>query len=263
MNRVRDRIGLNVPPLLLRMMLGGIFLWAGLGKVCTTMEVQGEQAAILANMGVIEAPGAAAQPAPPVAPPAPAGTGASFDRPGNADDIGGRVVAVRQTTGPRVYSAADFPKPVAVKPVYMLALGIHAAANPPAPEAGGPALQPIWPPAIGGGKWPVYLAWAVVVTELGGGLCVLLGLFTRMWSLGLAGVMLGAMWLTQIGPAVQTGKTTLGFLPARPAFDPEWTHLLFEFCLFMAALALALLGPGRASLDHVLLGGRHEEDDEE
>jgi len=172
-------------------------------------------------------------------------------------------VLVRQSSAPRVYTAADFPKPVPVKMVYALALGIHSAANPAAPETGGTPPRAIWPKSIGGGSWPVYLAWAVVVTELGGGVFVFLGLFTRLWSLGLAGVMVGAMWLTQFGPAIQSGKTTLGFLPSHPAFGPEWQTLLIQFSLLMAALALAFLGPGRASLDHVLLGGRPEEDDED
>jgi putative oxidoreductase len=108
------------------------------------------------------------------------------------------------------------------------------------------------------------LAWAVAITELAGGLCLLLGLLTRLAAFGIAGVMLGAMWLTQIGPAIQSGKTTLGFLPDYGAFDGmKWEPLMFQFALCAAALALAFLGPGRLSLDTALLSGRGGDDDED
>lgn len=249
MMRVRDRVGLNFPPLLLRLMLGIIFLWAGMAKVSSTMEVKGEEAAKLANMGVLT-------PAATATPPAPTGPSTAAPAQGPA------IRLVSQTSAGR-YTAADFPNPVRVTGVYGVALVVHSAANPPAAEAGGKVLSPYWPPAIGQGSWPVYLAWAVTITELGGGLCVLVGLFTRLWALGLTGVMLGAMWLTQLGPNIQAGNTVLGFLPAYPRYGQEWTNLTFQFSLFMAAAALAFLGPGRASLDHLLLGGRTEDDDDE
>jgi hypothetical protein len=72
------------------------------------------------------------------------------------------------------------------------------------------------------------------------------------------------MWLTQIGPAVQSGTTTLWILPGYPAFDvAQWQTLLFQFALFMVAMALAFCGPGRASLDRAILGGPDGEDDDE
>ncbi len=286
MTRLRDRVGLNVPPLFLRLSLGIIFLWAGLAKVSETMEFSGDSAATLANMGVllplqtptvVPAPKSESAPSKPpetkspeTKPPEtkPAEPKAPESKPESKPGGGmsalpvaaSRVALVRQQSSAKVYTAADFPKPVRARTVYMLALMLHNLANPD------PAIgkMPLWPPSMASGSTPVYLAWAVAITELVGGLCMLLGMLTRLAALGVAGVMLGAMWLTQIGPAVQSGKTTLGFLPDYAAFDGEkWEPLLFQFVLCAAALALAFCGPGRLSLDTALLSSRGEGDDED
>ncbi|VAX38494.1 hypothetical protein MNBD_PLANCTO03-241 [hydrothermal vent metagenome] len=54
--RKRDRTGLAMAPLFLRLVLALTFIWAGLGKFLDRFEVQGQQAAILANYGVIPNP---------------------------------------------------------------------------------------------------------------------------------------------------------------------------------------------------------------
>jgi uncharacterized membrane protein YphA (DoxX/SURF4 family) len=228
---MRQRIALNFPPVLLRLLLATAFIWAGLGKIMSHTEVQGERAAILANMGVIA--------------PAPAATAASPTEPA------------------RLWSAADFAEPIRVLRVNGLALTIYSAAN-PAPAAGGEAPMRLWPYGLGQGRWPVYQAYAVAFTELVGGVCVLIGLMTRIWAVALGGVMLGAIWLTEIGVAIQTGDTVLGFLPNRSTFAPaEWQRLMFQFSLLMASLALAFLGAGRASLDYMLFGPPRDDDDED
>lgn len=230
---LRERIGLNFPPVLLRLMLATIFIWAGLGKIMSHTEYAGERAAALANMGAIS--------------PAPAGGTAITSRP---------------------YTAADFPEPVRALRVHGLALTIHRAAHPlpVAPPNGGAPVQPraIWPASLGDGAWPRSLAWAAAFTELIGGVCLLAGLLTRLWALAIAGIMLGAIWLTEIGPAIQAGQTVLGFLPAYERFAPlEWQRLMFQFALLMSAVALVFLGPGRASIDHALFGPSRDEDDDD
>lgn len=229
---LKERIGLNFPPILLRLMLATIFIWAGLGKVLATMQFDGAEAATLANLGVItpETPGDSSAPAP-----------------------------------GRTYAAADFPDPVDVLRLHGLTLRIYDAANPPAVTADGDgASRAYWPAPLGERPWPTSLAWAVAFTELIGGFCLLLGLLTRFWAFGVAGVMLGAIWLTQLGPAIQTGETVLGFLPAYERFSPAaWQALMFQFSLLTAALALAFLGAGRASIDHALFGPARDEDDDD
>ena len=50
--RTRDRLGMTIAPLMLRVVLGVTFLWAGAGKLVDKMPVEGERAARLANLGV-------------------------------------------------------------------------------------------------------------------------------------------------------------------------------------------------------------------
>lgn len=270
-------------PVWLRLALGITFIWAGMAKIRATMEVDGEQAAILANMGVLKpAGGPSASPGTPTTPlPPPAETvSPEEDAPakpqGSLDPVEGHARIVRvamqdaQGTAPSAaapaqsappqYTAADFPDKVRVKTVYLLAASLYSAAHPTAtPER--PSPMPLWPPALASGRMPVVLAWLVAIAELGGGILVLIGLCTRFGAFSLAFVMAGAMWLTQIGPAVQSGKTVLGFLPDYARYDgAAWTPLLFQFALFSMAMALLFTGPGIMAADHALFGRRRVED---
>lgn len=141
-----------------------------------------------------------------------------------------------------------------VRVVYRLALMLHGASKPGTSESGKPTIA-LWPAQLSAGNYPVYLAWAVTLTELVGGFFVLLGVLTRLSALGIASVMGGAIWLTQIGPAVQSGKALLGFLPTHGAFDPAWMPLQFQVALLCMSVALLFAGPGVAALDNVLFGG--------
>lgn len=50
--RLRDSIALTLPSLFLRLVLGLTFVWAGTGKLIGTMQVSGDDAARLANLGI-------------------------------------------------------------------------------------------------------------------------------------------------------------------------------------------------------------------
>ncbi|MEZ6319373.1 MAG: DoxX family protein [Phycisphaerales bacterium] len=152
------------------------------------------------------------------------------------------------------FTAADFPNGADVRMLAMLALAIDGAANPPL-DAESNQPEPFWPQALAKKPWPYALAWAVTLTELIGGVLLLVGLFTRLSALAISGVMLGAMWLTQIGPAIQSGHTILGFLPDYPRFDPGWMTLMWQFSLFAASFAVFLLGSGVIGIDRALFRG--------
>ncbi len=137
--------------------------------------------------------------------------------------------------------------------MWMIAVGVHHAAH-PAPDGNGKTAMPLWPRVIGEGLWLKVWAWAVLVAELGGGVGLLIGLFTRLWAMGIVCIMGVAMWLTQFGPAIQSGNARWGFLPALEPFAMEWHTLGWQLALFGAALAVALLGSGALAIDRAIAG---------
>lgn len=238
--RVRDSIGLNLSPLILRVMLGITFIWAGAGKFLMDFQFSPEQTAALANMGAIEV-AADIKPLLPVA--APDATVAAEAQP--------------------KFLPEQFPQGVNKRALLMLALLMDSAAH-PAFNDDGVEPMPLWPSQLASGKWPVYLAFAVAATELIAGLLMIFGLFTRLGAIGLVSVMLGAIWLTQIGPAMQSGHTQFGFLPDWGAFETNsigesmWFTLLFQFALLASAGAVFFLGAGGLSIDRVIFGGKRK-----
>lgn len=270
--RKRDRTGLALAPLFLRLALALTFVWAGLGKFVARMEVQGQEAAILANYGVIPnphapqrepAPSDDQEPAPDQAPTPE--TPAEDDQPSGLDGQARHPatpaihLAARQEGSTQLATAADFPEPRSVRRWAGLVLALDSAIHPGlSPEDSSP-LMPLWidfDPKTDYDPWPRYAALAVAVTELVGGVLIGLGLLTRLASLGIAGVMLGAIWLTVVGPAVQSGHAVLGFLPDHAAFDTDaWAKPMWLMALLCCSLALFFAGPGTLSIDRLLLGG--------
>ncbi|MBL8877271.1 MAG: DoxX family protein [Phycisphaerae bacterium] len=246
----REHMAVSIAPLFLRLVLSVTFIWAGLGKMLADMPVRGERAAVLANMGVrglqrAAQPGSVA--------PAPKSEPAKTPASGPPALVS---VVLAQQSGPTAasFTAADFPEEIRVARLYGLALMLHDSAQPNDRE-GKPHGFPLSPSIVATGAWPVWLAWAAALTELIGGLLVLFGLFTRLAALSLAGVMMAAIWLTQIGPAVQSGSGTLGFLPPHAAFDvAAWQTLLWQFSLLGAALSLFFAGAGGLSMDRAISG---------
>ncbi len=231
--------GASFGPLFLRLCLGVVFIWAGLGKVLSTSVVSGDDVALLAEMGV--APKAATptptSPTTPTSAPTPAAKSGTAGAKPSGGAAAVRPVGLAAGTGQLEVSRA-----------YVLALSIKKNTMPGAVD-GKPTAR-LWPEFLGQGRYPVYAAFACVLTELIGGALVLVGALTRVSAAGLACVMATAMWLTQIGPAVRSGATTLGFLPAHPAFDTAaWQPLMLQFALFCSAVALLMLGCGRLGLD--------------
>lgn len=279
----------SIAPIFLRLALAATFLWAGVGKL-VQVPVQGDAAAKLANMGIALTPVSdSAKPAPidvtkppVVAPttPAPAPKQVPIEllpppsKPNNGKPAtGGRplppLMALaadapkdsKPAPAPapvpaRVYTAADFPNPVEVLGLYRIALLIESASNPASVD--GKTPMALWPASLAKGQMPVYFAWAAAISEVLGGLFCLVGLMVRISAFFLAGTMATAMWLTQLGPAIQSGKALLGFLPNYGTWDvnaagqPLYMMLLWQFGLLMACLALTCIGSGAVSLDRAL-----------
>ena len=288
---LRDRMAISAAPIFLRIGIGATFLWAGLGKLLSDMPVQGQDAAILANMGVnigpgtppqprlIEAPEPAKSPAPapeakpdakPDAKPAdptPADKGADKSADKAADKGVKHLDSKKSNTPPALmmladppqaapgspaFTMSDFPEPRQVKSVNGIALLVWKGAH-PAPDAAGKSAPPLVPEFAGNGPWPIRLAWAAAIAETLGGTLVLVGLFTRLSALTLAWTIGVGCWLTVVGPAIQSGDAALGFLPRHDRFDvAAWSVPLWQLSLLTSALALFFAGPGGASLDSVI-----------
>lgn len=223
-------MALSVAPIVLRVMIGVAFLWIGVGRLLDTVPVGGEDAAILSELGVVGAASGARLASAESADPGDAGTGATLGS-------------------------------VETRRLYQDALMIYHAAN-PKPDESGKRPVSTWPGALAGGNAPVVLSWVGAMTAIVGGGLVLLGLLTRLWAVALFVLVLVTAWLTQLGPAIQSGDTRLGVLPDRPLLDPSnGQELLWQFTLLMGVLTLGLAGSGALALDRAIFGkgggGRH------
>ena len=261
----------SIAPIFLRAALAVTFLWAGFGKVLETMPVSGVDAAALANMGVVT-PEAAK-------PTKPASTAAFLPPFPILALVQPPVVnepkpdqAPSTPAAAQNYSAADFPQPIQVRRLHGITLMVLRAASPHTDEQGTLRTQ-LLPSRLGDGNIPVYMAWAAALTEIIAGLFVMVGLLTRVSAIALAATMVGAIWLTEIGPAMQSGQTVFGLLPAYGAYSMDaagkykYAMLLWQCSLLCSAMALAFTGPGFVSFDRALfpskVGGRREVDEDD
>ncbi len=260
----RQRLGLSVPPVLLRIALAMTFIWAGASKFMAPMALSPEQEATLLEIRS----GATPTDAPTETPPdfddaAPA----EIDEDSVAMERGYTLTLVQDGDAPTeppaesLDAAPDATAEADASPTYtgkdMLTIDIKEMAT---PNAEGKALLPAF---MGRGKMPIWIALSVSLVELIGGVLILLGLLTRVSSLMIAGVMVGAIWLTSIGPVVIYGNSGWPrFLQILPAIDystqgnametfAAWQSWTFQLAMLMASLSLACLGPGSISLDRI------------
>lgn len=298
----RDRLAIHISPLFIRLALAATFIWAGAGKLFfKDMEVQGQQAAILANMGLsltptatppseappdeatpeeeapetteepeatetpeeTEEPPPAESPAePPAEEAAPEETPEETEPPAPAEPPMALLVQDAQNedgstapgAGAPQYTAEQFPTPTPVRRVYGVALLLHRAGHPG--DNGGSALLPA---PMTEGMGARLLAWVTGLTEFFGGIFIAIGMFTRLWALGLAVAMGMALWLTQIGPVVLGGAPgTLGVLPAIDQFRTgAWRTFLWQLALWCGAMSMLFSGPGALAFDTLFAPRRH------
>lgn len=230
---VRQSVALNVSPVLIRVLVGLTFLWAGLGKVVETTEPKPGQVADFVAMGVLE----------------PVGEG----------------------DGTLAESGADLEMAageLSVRRVHTISWMVYSNAQPRVDEQTGEERAGLLPSFLGQGIWPRFMGWLAAVTEILAALAVLMGLLTRFFSFTLAGVIGMAMWLTQVGPAILSGNANLGILPPGAFFDPQvMSGFFWQFALLVACGSLMLTGPGSLSLDQRVFGSpkpvADEDDDDE
>ena len=84
---------------------------------------------------------------------------------------------------------------------------------------------------------PEVVAWIVTVIELGGGIALIVGALSRLAALANVGVLIGA---------IVTVKAEAGLIAE------EGVGYELDLALIAGLLVVALLGPGRPSIDHAL-----------
>lgn len=110
---------------------------------------------------------------------------------------------------------------------------------------------------------PVLMARLAAWTELVGGGLILVGLFSRLWGLALAGTMGVAFYLTSL-PAMQgaSGVQLWAMLSADGGMG-QFNTLFAQLGLFVLALGIFLTGPGPLSLDRAFFKKSGEREDQE
>lgn len=97
---------------------------------------------------------------------------------------------------------------------------------------------------------PVLFAWVAVLLELLGGFLLLIGLLSRLWSLGLC-VVMGAAFAISTLPLLAASPWAVFEFPIG-----DYNRYAAQVGLFGLAAAVLVCGPGRISIDQLLFG-RH------
>jgi uncharacterized membrane protein YphA (DoxX/SURF4 family) len=165
-------------------------------------------------------------------------------------DGAGAEAAEELSEGVRGFTGDDFDEPVQRKQFFLITARIYESSQ---PNELGSRYLPGWAGRDRGPEMLGYLVFGMVVV---GSVFVLLGFLTRLAALGLMGVMLATLWVTQIAP-VMLGSAPgwLGFLPAHESYSIEaWSGLLWQLLLLAGAFAVLCTGSGAISLDRFLMG---------
>ena len=222
--------GTAIVPTLSRIVLCAAFLPAGWNKVMTETTFSGDDAQRLIQLGVIDAE-----------PQAHIGLNRSIIPASFQDEEAGDDQAPAESAEPEqpavtADEAATTPSEAGTytaKPLHHVTLMLD--------EAGWPA--------------PVWMARLAAFTELVGGGLLFVGLFSRVWGLGLAIAMGVAFYLTSWNALLDSHLFSLEV----SAFN----QMFAQTGLFVLAFGVFLTGAGPISLDRALFRKTVEEDDDE
>ncbi|MEL6328186.1 MAG: DoxX family protein [Planctomycetota bacterium] len=160
-------------------------------------------------------------------------------------------------------TAADFAEDYQIRKLHGITLTLEKAANPAGVADDGQPLEPFWPDWGAGDPVSAILAWAVAATEILAGLALILGFLSRLSGLAACGVMLGAVWLTSIGPFFSAGTLNYGFLPPHDVFDVgAWQGLAWQLALLAMGVAVTFSGSGSLAIDRLLFQSKPRDNDD-
>lgn len=229
--------GTCIIPTLSRLVLCAAFLPTGWVKIMEKTEFSGDDAQRLIELGVIDAPTQAN-----------IGLSRSIVPASWQDDAATADRAPAETQDPQPPAEIDTP-----------------AAEPPADTADGTVEARVFHRVTlmldaKGLPAPNWLALLAACTELVGGGLILVGLFSRVWGLGLAITMGTAFYVTSLPALLAAGNLFTGLfnLPM-----DAFTGMFAQLGLFVLAFGVFLTGAGPISLDRALFRKTVDEDDDE
>lgn len=226
----------NFVPILARVVLAFAFIPAGWNKLMTESDFTPAQADRLRELRVVDATSDSAsirvaswrQETPEEAPVAKPKPSQGDDRSEDKEVTTGASSGQSATPTPPAERVSDpavpAANPVKARALHNVTLLVDSVA---------------WP-------YPVWLGWLAALTELLAGGLALLGLFTRLAGLTLAGTMAVAFYLTSLGPFLETWVFSMAI--------PDYTRFVAQIALFALAFGLVFSGAGALSLDRMLFG---------
>jgi len=241
-------------PLLARLVLGAAFISAGFTKIFreaefNQAEVDALAAAHVDNVQPWSIHFASAQAQDP--PPPPSGAGQDIEE-GDALDEAGDAVReaagdlqddIEGNTGVDPDDVVTSEGKVMKKSLYGVAIHLNGSGFKSFP------ISPVW------------LAWATALTELIGGVLILIGLFSRVWGLGLAIIMGVAFYTTTLMGDEGLLASGLSYLITDTGLNMEhFPGMFLQLSLFVLAFGVFLTGGGAMSLDRMLFRGGRDED---
>ncbi len=222
--------GTAIVPTLSRIVLCAAFLPAGWNKVLTETTFSGDDAQRLIQLGVIDAE-----------PQAHIGLNRSIVPASFQDEAAGDDQAPAESSEPEqpavttdeAATTPSEPGTYKARPLHGVTLLLD--------KAGWPA--------------PIWMARLAAFTELVGGGLLFVGLFSRVWGLGLAIAMCVAFYLTSWNLLLDSHLFSLKV--------PDFNRMFAQTGLFVLAFGVFLTGAGPISLDRALFRRTVDEDDDE
>jgi len=250
MMKFNATMGTAVVPLLARLVLCAAFLTMGWNKIYHDHTFRGEDARILIELGVVQPPA----------------TGGAVGQPASLTRFFGRLSQEEVARDERAADRDDQQRRPDRNAADEEDETAGDALDKAVPMPGGPATRD---PETGelvaiakrmhtvtlivqkhNGPSPVVMGWLATLTELIGGALLLIGLFSRIWGIGLAATMVVAFYLTSWPALAESGL--FGIAADMTGGYANYNRLYVQAVLFVLAFGIFLTGAGPISLDRWL-----------
>jgi len=281
--RCRDKVSLTICPVFLRIALGVTFIWFGLSKFDMTT-FKGPQAARLVELGwarsLTPVPVTVPSDTPTVDEDSTEGESAEADTPSDESATIEKFFTNRLKSETDTPPDADLDEPLTMGETPPVEPTEEVEEVEPSADTVEPPVVDDSEPFVAGqvnalGLYKVSLLldehfpFPALVTKIGGwvaggvevlgGALLLIGLFSRVWGLGLSFTMVLAMYLTTCQTVQSALPDTGGWgkvCPTVQSLDHAAVQTgFFQYALLAMSLFILFGGPGAISIDRLLFGG--------